>query len=93
MQVLERVAGFAAERGPIDDRHLFELFPDPWDFIDLCEDLEKTFRINLRTFFEEGQPEVGWGPWKRKVARDVTAGELANQVERLVSQTHSRADD
>ena len=82
-QVLERIAVFSAQR-PLDQhRYLSELFPDWWDCIDLCEDLEKTYRINLRPFFEDGQPEVGWGPWKRLVARDVTAAELADYIEQV----------
>lgn len=82
--MLERVARFAAQHEFDEDLYLSELLPDGCDFIDLCEDLEKTFRIDLRPFFEDGQPEVGWGPWRLKVAREVTAAELANHVERLV---------
>jgi hypothetical protein len=84
--VLARVAEFAAVRDLDEDLYLSELFPDGWDFIDLCEDLEKTYRIDLRPFFEGGQPEVGWGPWKRKEARDVTAAALADHVEQLVTR-------
>jgi hypothetical protein len=85
VQVLERVARFAGERDVDEDIRLSQLFPDWWDCIELCEDLEKTYRIDLRPFFENGQPEVGLGPWKRKVARDVTAAELADHVEQLAT--------
>lgn len=57
--VLGRVAFFSGECGQLDERCLFELFPDPWDFIELCEDLEETYEIDLRPFFEDGQPEYG----------------------------------
>ena len=83
--VLERVAFFSGERGHLEGRHLSELFPDPWDFIELCEDLEETYGFDLRPFFEDGQPERGWGPWRQKIARDVTVAELAGQVESLVA--------
>ena len=85
VQVLECVARFAGVRDLDEHIYLSNLFPDGSDFIDLCEDLEKTYRIDLRPFFEDGQPQVGWGPWKRKVARDVTAAELADHVEQLVA--------
>lgn len=81
----ERVGRFAAATALDENLFLSELFPDGWDFIDLCEDLEKTYQIDLRPFFEEGQPEVGWEPWNRKDARDVTVAELAAHVEQLVT--------
>lgn len=87
VQVLERVGQFAGEHHLEEDIRLSQLFPDWWDCIDLCEDLEKTYRIDLRPFFENHQPTVGWGPWKLKVARDVTAAELADYVAQLA--THS----
>ena len=59
---------------------------DPDDFIELCEDLEQTFEIDLRPFFEDGQPERRWWLfWTHKVARDVTVRELAGHIERLTS--------
>ena len=86
VQVLEIVARFAGERDLDEDSYVSRLFPDWWDCIDLCEHLEKSYGIDLRPFFEESQPEVGWGPWKRKVARDVKAAELADHVEQLVTR-------
>ncbi len=56
-----------------------------WDFIDLCEDVEQTYAINLRPFFEKGQPEVGWWIWRRRDARDATVAELADEVFRLAA--------
>ena len=87
VQVTERVGGFAAAPDLDENLLLSELFPDGWDFNDMCEDLEKTYQIDLRPFFEDGQPEVGWGPWKRKDARDVTVAELAAHVEQLVTRS------
>lgn len=83
-RVLERVAYFSGERVRLESRYLSELFTDPWDFIELCEDLEKTYGIDLEPFFVDNQPERGWGPWKRKVAREVKAAELAQHVEGLL---------
>jgi hypothetical protein len=83
--VLARVAFFCGERDQLEDRSMSELFPDPWDFVELRHDLEETYGLDLRPFFEDGQPERGWGPWRRKIARDVTVAELAGHVERVVS--------
>ncbi len=85
--VLARTAHFSGERDQLEGRYLSELFRDPWDVIELCEDLEQTYGFDLRPFFEDGQPERGWGPWKRKIARDVTVAELAGHVESLVPHT------
>ena len=63
-----------------------DLHIDPEDFIELCQDLENTFNIDLRPFFEDGQPERGRGPWRRKVARDVTVAELSSHIESLLQR-------
>ena len=84
--VLARAAYSSGERQNLGGRFLSELFSDPWDAIDLIQDLEKTYALDLRPFFEDGQPERGWGPWRQKVARDVTVGELAAHIENAVSQ-------
>jgi len=82
--VLTRGAYFSGQRDKLEGRHMSDLFADGWDFIELCEDLEQTYGFDLRPFFEEGQAERGWGPWRRKIARDVTVAELADHVESLV---------
>lgn len=79
--ILKRIGAFAA-RDYIDGaERLSELFPDWSDAIDLLENLEETHRVNLRAFLENGQPEVGSGPWRYKVARDATAAEIADHIE------------
>jgi hypothetical protein len=83
--VVARVEYFAGQRGDLEDSRMSELFNDGMDFIELCEDLERTYGFDLRPFFEDGQPVRGWGPWKSKTARDATVAELAAEVERLVS--------
>jgi hypothetical protein len=82
--VFARVASFSGERGEVEGRRMSEVFRDPWDFIELCEDLEQMFRIDLRPFFEEGQPARRWLTGKQKAARDVTVRELADHVEAAV---------
>jgi hypothetical protein len=83
-EVIERVRQYSAETGDLLERHLGELFPDPWDFIELCWSLEERYGIDLRPFFEDGQPEVGWWIWRRKAARDVTVRELSEHIADLV---------
>ena len=85
--VVARTRAFAGR----DDNDIRGLYLDrdlglgSWDFIDLCEDIEQAYDLNLRHFFEDGQPEIGWWIWKRRVARDVTVTELATEVFRLVA--------
>ena len=63
-----------------------DLRMDPDDFIELCEELEETFDLNLRPYFEDGQPEQRyWFFWTRPTARDVTVGELAEHIEQVLS--------
>jgi hypothetical protein len=81
--VVERVAYFSgAKRSDMLDCYLDrDLRLDPDDFIELCEDLERTFDVNLRPFFEEGVPERRWWIfWTHPVARDVSVRELADHI-------------
>jgi len=93
--VLERTAGYTGELpNEIEDRLLYgDLRIDGWAFVDLCEELEHCYRIDLTPFFEDGQPTRGWLFWKHKVARDVTVGELAQHVAMLAAGlTSANAD-
>lgn len=85
--VLKRAGDFAGKPpDKIEDRLLFgDLQIDGWDFIDFCEEIELRYRIDLKPFFEDGQPTRGWLVWKHKVARDVTVRELAQHVAALAS--------
>lgn len=63
-----------------------DLRMDPDDFVDLCEELERTYAINLRPFFEDGVPMRRWWIfWKHPVARDVSVKELADQIATMVA--------
>ncbi|MBS0479783.1 MAG: hypothetical protein JSR79_10865 [Proteobacteria bacterium] len=83
--VAEKVGTYAGERiEGIEDRYLHrDLKLDGFDFVDLCEGLELTFKIDLRPFFEADQPEIRRFFQRRKVARDATVRELATEVERV----------
>jgi len=83
--VLSRAIELSGDRRATYDCHVSQLFRDPWDFIELCEEIEERYRLDLRPYFEDGQPERGWGPWRRKVARDLTLAELIEQVVSVVS--------
>jgi hypothetical protein len=85
--VLKRTGDYTGEPAQeIEDRFLYrDLRIEAWDFVELCEELELTYRINLKPFFEDGQPTKGRLFWKQKVARDVTVRELAEHVESLAA--------
>ncbi|GHH25105.1 hypothetical protein GCM10008023_38060 [Sphingomonas glacialis] len=64
--VLERAGYYSGEPpGKIKDRLLYgDLRIDGWDSADLCEELERRYRIDLKPFFENGQSTRGWLFWK-----------------------------
>jgi hypothetical protein len=93
--VLER-AGYYSGEPPdeIKDRLLYaDLRIDGWDSADLCEELERRYRIDLTPFFEIGQSTRGWLFWKHKVVRDVTVQELAHHVVTLAANVTSVKPD
>lgn len=86
--VIERTVYFSgAKRADLLECYLDrDLRMDPDDFIDLCRDLERTFGINLRPFFEDGVPKRRWWIfWTYPVARDVRVRELADHIEELTT--------
>ncbi|WP_324807712.1 hypothetical protein SH584_00505 [Sphingomonas sp. LY29] len=86
--VVDRVRVFSGSKiANIWDCYLDrDLQIDPDDFVDLCEDLERTYRIDLRPIFEAEQPvRRWWFFWTHPVARDISVGELATHVERAAS--------
>ena len=86
-QVFAKAQAYSGEHdAPLEEALVGDLFTDGWDFVDFCEDLERTYSIDLRPFFEDGQPEIGWWIWRTKFARDATVGELANHVVQLVTR-------
>jgi hypothetical protein len=89
--VLDR-AGYYTGEPPdeIEDRLLYDdLHIEGWDFADLCDELELRYRVDVKPFFEDGQPTRGWLFWKHKVARDVTVRELAQHVVTLATSVTS----
>ena len=88
--VIERVEYFSGVKR-LDTLECYldrDLHMDPDDFVELCEDLERTYAINLRPFFEDGVPMRRWWIfWKHPIARDVTVNELANHIARLVESS------
>ena len=87
-QVLDKAMDYAGGIRGEDEDKLFgaELHIEGWDFIDLCEDIEGAYGIDLKPFFENRQPYQGWFIWKRKVARDVSPRQLADQVAQMVGR-------
>ena len=93
--VLERAGYYTGEQPDhIEDCLLHgDLNIDGWDFVDLCEELELCYRVDLKPFFEDDQPTRGWLFWKHKAARDVTVRELAQHVVTLAACVTSAQPD
>lgn len=93
--VLERTGDYTGKLpDEIEDRLLHDdLYIEGWAFVDLCEELELCYRIDLKPFFEDGQPTRGWLIWKHKIARDVTVRELAQHVVMLAERVTSAKPD
>ena len=89
--VLERKGDYTGKLpDEIEDRLLHgDLYIEGWAFVDLCEELELCYCIDLKPFFEDDQPTLGWLFWKHKVARDVTVRELAQHVVTLAAAVTS----
>lgn len=89
--VLERTGDYTGKLpDEIEDLLLHgDLYIEGWALVDLCEELELCYCIDLKPFFEDGQPTLGWLFWKHKVARDVTVRELAQHVVTLAAAVTS----
>ncbi len=86
--VIERVLYFSgAKHDDVSECYLDrDLRMDGDDFVDLCEDLERSFQIDLRSFFEDGVTQRRWWLFcTYPVTRDVKVMELADHVEMLTT--------
>ena len=70
--LLARATYFSGKTAAPESRFYADLGINGWDFIEFCEDVERTFRIDLRPFFEDGTGDF----------RDATVAELTAYVAR-----------
>ncbi len=83
--LIERLAGKRPENGP-DALIGADFGVKGWDGIELLEELEATYGVDLRPFVEERGKTHRFLFWKIKTGADTTPRELARHIASLVSR-------